>query len=334
MAATVSNQKILNDDETVDGGLMAPCRRGKSFDSEISSDLDAPDNEAHLGRPYQSGPNSEKKDMREGSSEECLTKSVLCFDDTTKQKSLPDLRTLTPLGQYFADEENEINDKAVKFYSRQGTGGWGSLKLVHPATLEELGPENKGIISDLLRFVMEKEFYKKVGKAWTGFYSLYEPPGTDGSSLIGAMANYLEFDIYNLDLTSLPSIEELKKMLGSTRNRSLIAIQDFNHWPGMLSMFKTELTVPCLLKIFYHLFSSCGDEHIIVFTIQHRDRHDAALLRPVGTGMHIYTPSPQPLALPEEDDEIVVERGERVKFLFSLSVELKTLHDNQALNDR
>ncbi|KAI8553586.1 hypothetical protein RHMOL_Rhmol05G0027300 [Rhododendron molle] len=545
MAATVSIQKILNDEETVDGGLMAPCRRGENADSEISSDVssderfinkyvpppracanseenqdeggkdrkpdcfhvstprgqatdshslaerervrrenirdrlkyledivpgcnrikgcvgrlniiidyiehlqekveflstrvaavnpspdinidslfekevfpastsmefDAPDNEAHLGRPYQSGPNSVKKDMREGSSEECLTKSVLSFDDTTKQKSLLDLRTLTPLGQYFADEkilnknkkifnsaerfddlmppftrgenpcpensfdvrskftnkclthvfviseENEINDKAVKFHSRQGTGSWGSLKLVHPTTLEELGPENKGIISDLLRFVTEKEFYKKVGKAWTGFYSLYEPPGTDRSSLISVMANYLEFDIYNLDLTSLPSIEELKKMLGSIRNCSLIAIQDFNHWPGMLSKFKTELklvlygefcivsanhlifvacgcglmmflfwsnpvvvvlfflqlTVPCLLKIFYHLFSSCGDEHIIVFTTQHRDRHDAALLHPVGTDMHIYAPAPQPLALPEEDDEIV-EGGERVK---------------------
>ncbi|KAG5512882.1 hypothetical protein RHGRI_038706 [Rhododendron griersonianum] len=39
MAATVSNQKILNDDETVDGGLMDPCRRGENADSEISSDV-------------------------------------------------------------------------------------------------------------------------------------------------------------------------------------------------------------------------------------------------------------------------------------------------------
>ncbi|XP_058214210.1 transcription factor bHLH63-like isoform X5 [Rhododendron vialii] len=255
MAATVSNRKIVYHDETADGGLMAPCRRGENADSEISSDVrsderfidkyvppprafasseenkdeggkdrkpdyfhvstprgqgtdshslaerervrrekigermkylqdlvpgcskivgkgerldkiikyiqsletrvkflspkvaavnpspdfnidsffakevflastsmefDTPDNGAHLGRPYQSGPNSEKKDMREQLSEECLTKSVLSFDDTTKQKSLPDLRTLTPLGQYFADEKilnknKKIFNGAVRF---------------------------------------------------------------------------------------------------------------------------------------------------------------------------------------------------------------------------
>ncbi|XP_058214206.1 uncharacterized protein LOC131325778 isoform X2 [Rhododendron vialii] len=89
------------------------------FLASTSMEFDTPDNGAHLGRPYQSGPNSEKKDMREQLSEECLTKSVLSFDDTTKQKSLPDLRTLTPLGQYFADEILNKNKKifngAVRF---------------------------------------------------------------------------------------------------------------------------------------------------------------------------------------------------------------------------
>lgn len=94
-----------------------------------------------------------------------------------------------------------------------------------------MDPENNnGIISDLLTFVMENESHKKADKAWTRCYVLYEPPGTDRSSLIGAMASYLKFDIYNVDLMSLSSISELKKLLGSTRNHSLIAIRDYNLW--------------------------------------------------------------------------------------------------------
>ncbi|KAG5512863.1 hypothetical protein RHGRI_038689 [Rhododendron griersonianum] len=136
---------------------------------------------------------------------------------------------------HFANsKKNEDNDKAVKVYKRRGGCCWDSKELEQPATFEELGmdPETNGINSDLLTFVMEKESHKKVGKAWTRCYVLYEPPGTDRSSLIGAMANYLKFDIYNVDLMSLSSISELKEVLGSTRNHSLIAIRDYNLWLG------------------------------------------------------------------------------------------------------
>ncbi|KAH7851294.1 hypothetical protein Vadar_009497 [Vaccinium darrowii] len=36
-----------------------------------------------------------------------------------------------------------------------------------------------------------------------------------------------------------------------------------------------------LLKFVDSLLSSCGDERIIIFTTNHRDRHDVALVRPV-----------------------------------------------------
>lgn len=57
------------------------------------------------------------------------------------------------------------------------------------------------------------------------------------------------------------------------------------------------MTISCLLKIIDNQFSSRGDEHIIVFTTNHRDRHDAAS---VDTDMHIYTSSPRPSALSSE----------------------------------
>ncbi|KAG5512865.1 hypothetical protein RHGRI_038691 [Rhododendron griersonianum] len=202
--------------------------------TKISSmDFDAPDNNAHRVRAYQSGPivfNSEKVDAGEGLNRESLTKSALSLDDSTKPRSLPN--------------SDATENKAVKVYTGRGRGCWHSLEeLEQRMTLEELGmdPENEGIISDLLRFVSDKEeFYKKADKDWKRGYLLYDSPGTDRSSLIAAMANRLEFDIYDLDLTGLTSISELTNVLVSIRNCSLIAIKDFDHWVGMLPNLKNE----------------------------------------------------------------------------------------------
>lgn len=55
------------------------------------------------------------------------------------------------------------------------------------------------------------DFYKKVGKAWKRDDLLYGPLGTEKSSLIAAMTNYLNFDIYYLDLTDIHTNLELRK---------------------------------------------------------------------------------------------------------------------------
>lgn len=54
------------------------------------------------------------------------------------------------------------------------------------------------------------------------------PPGTGKSSLIAAMANYLKFNIYDLELTSLRSNSEFKRLLASTRNQSILVIEDID----------------------------------------------------------------------------------------------------------
>ncbi|XP_058214175.1 uncharacterized protein LOC131325758 isoform X2 [Rhododendron vialii] len=269
-----------------------------------STDFDAPDNNAHCVRAYQSGPivfNSEKVDAGEGLNRESLTKSALSLDDSTKPMSLPD--------------SDATENKVVKVYTRRGRGCWHSLEeLEQRMTLEELGmdPENEGIISDLLRFVSDKEeFYKKADKDWKRGYLLYDSPSTDRSSLIAAMANRLEFDIFDLDLTGLTSISELTNVLVSIRNRSLIAIKDFDHWVGMLPNLENELTLSSLLKIIHGLLSSCGDERIIVLTTNHNHDHigsvDAALLCSLNIDLYIHWSSPQPKALPDGGEIVLFD---------------------------
>ncbi|KAI4327650.1 hypothetical protein L6164_020086 [Bauhinia variegata] len=200
-------------------------------------------------------------------------------------------------------------EKVLKLYNRDcpydsedgGGGSWGSVNLEHPATFETLAmdPElKKAIIEDLDRFVMRKDFYRRVGKAWKRGYLLYGPPGTGKSSLIAAMANYLKFDIYDLELTSIYSNSDLRRVLLSTTNRSILVIEDIDCSVDIKDRLSNDqyqydqphnakLTLSGLLNFIDGLWSSCGDERIIVFTTNHKDRLDPALLRPGRMDVHI-----------------------------------------------
>lgn len=198
-------------------------------------------------------------------------------------------------------------DKAIKIYNREcpyndvedgGRGMWGSINLEHPATFETLAMDpnmKRAIIEDLDRFLKRKDFYKKVGKAWKRGYLLYGPPGTGKSSLIAAMANYIKFDVYDLELTGIFSNSELRRILLSTSNRSILVIEDIDCSVDLQNRQSEEgfeasnskLTLSGLLNFIDGLWSSCGDERIIVFTTNHKDRLDPALLRPGRMDMHI-----------------------------------------------
>ncbi|XP_058214167.1 uncharacterized protein LOC131325756 isoform X1 [Rhododendron vialii] len=266
------------------------------------TDFDVPDNSAHFVREYQSGPivfNSEKKDTGKGLNRECLTKSALSLDDSAKPRPLPDF--------------NATENTAVKVCARRGRGCWHPMGFEQRMTLEELGMdlENEGIISDLLRFVRDREeLYKDAGKDWKRGYLLYDSPSTDRSSLIAAMANFLEFDIYHLDLMGLTTISELTNVLVSIRNRSLIAIKNFDRCFAMLPNLMNELTLSGLSKIIHGLLSSCGDEQIIVLTTNHIDRVDVALLRPLNIDLYVHTSSPQLKALPDGGEIVLLDSSE------------------------
>ena len=57
---------------------------------------------------------------------------------------------------------------------------------------------------------------------------MYGPPGTGKSSLIAAMANHLNFDIYDLELTGLRTDSELRRLLISMANRSILVVEDID----------------------------------------------------------------------------------------------------------
>jgi chaperone BCS1 len=92
-----------------------------------------------------------------------------------------------------------------------------------------MDPEMKReLIEDLDRFVESREFYRRVGKAWKRGYLFHGPPGTGKSSLVAAMANYLRFDVYDLDLKEVQCNSDLRRLLIGTGNRSMLVIEDID----------------------------------------------------------------------------------------------------------
>ncbi|PIA55830.1 hypothetical protein AQUCO_00700271v1 [Aquilegia coerulea] len=196
------------------------------------------------------------------------------------------------------EENMGLKLHALGLYGGRDGGVWGSTNLNHPSTFDTLAMDinlKKEVLEDLDRFVKRKEFYKRVGKPWKRGYLLYGPPGTGKSSLIAAMANYLHFNIYDMELKSIYSNSQLRKLLVATRNRSILVIEDIDCSVEFKDRTSTErasngdqFTLSGLLNFIDGLWSSCGDERIIVFTTNYKDRLDPALLRPGRMDMHIH----------------------------------------------
>ncbi|CAA0839255.1 P-loop containing nucleoside triphosphate hydrolases superfamily protein [Striga hermonthica] len=232
----------------------------------------------------------------------------LSFDKSNKEAVVNDYLPLVLLRA----KEIKSKDRAVRLYStRQYRGGgedeygagrsgmWGYVNLDHPATFETLAMDpdlKRAVIEDLDRFVRRKDYYRRVGKAWKRGYLLYGPPGTGKSSLVAAMANYLKFDVYDIELTSVYN-SDLRTMLLNTDNRSIVVIEDIDcsrqmqnrNGPSHAAVQRSQeqLTLSGLLNFIDGLWSTCGDERIIIFTTNHKEKIDPALLRPGRMDMHI-----------------------------------------------
>ncbi|CAN8255922.1 unnamed protein product [Cochlearia groenlandica] len=184
---------------------------------------------------------------------------------------------------------------------------WESLNFEHPSTFETMAMNQelkRLVIEDLERFIRRKDYYKRVGKAWKRGYLLYGPPGTGKTSLVAAIANYLKFDIYDLQLASVKGDADLRRLLLATSNSSILLIEDIDcsvdlptrlqplttthGYGGDSQVSTTTLSLSGLLNCIDGLWSSCGNERIIIFTTNNKDKLDEALLRPGRMDMHIY----------------------------------------------
>ncbi|XP_026459884.1 AAA-ATPase At3g28510-like [Papaver somniferum] len=153
-----------------------------------------------------------------------------------------------------------------------------------------------------------------IGKPNKANYTI-APDGKTSST--AAIANYLKFDIYDMELTSVKTNSHLRNLLIATKSKSVIVIEDFDcsldfstksntddeqentdgddNDKGRSSradkekkMKVSDVSLSGVLNFVDGLWSSCGGERLIIFTTNYKERLDPALLRPGRMDEHIH----------------------------------------------
>ncbi|KAK3437679.1 hypothetical protein EUGRSUZ_C02302 [Eucalyptus grandis] len=226
---------------------------------------------------------------------------------------------------YIMDKANDIRRKNQQRLIYTNTLGrsldsrgqpWDSVPFKHPSNFDTLAmdPDRKrNIMEDLSNFTAGQALYRQTGGAWKRRYLLYGLPGTGKSSTIAAMANFLYYDIYVLELTQVRSKSELLNLLMKTSSKSIIVIEDIDRLVNLSKRSKMpQVTTPLS---YYHpgssdsvrsledgnnaitlwellhfpdgLWSCCGSERIFIYTTSHFEKLDPALLESSRMDMQI-----------------------------------------------
>lgn len=213
------------------------------------------------------------------------------------------------------------NNKSENWYGWKRSM-WSHVVFKHPSKFDTLAMDpkrKKEIIDDLTTFSDSEDYYAKIGKAWKRGYLLYGPPGTGKSSMVAAMANFLNYDVYDLELTSVKDNTELRKLLINTPSKSIIVIEDIDCSLDLTGKRKekkkksdddegkekdvnkemkkkmeeennskdSKVTLSGLLNFIDGLWSACGGERLIVFTTNYIEKLDPALIRKGRMDKHI-----------------------------------------------
>ncbi|OMO62523.1 hypothetical protein CCACVL1_22776 [Corchorus capsularis] len=199
-----------------------------------------------------------------------------------------------------------------RYINMNKSGTWEFARLDHPASFDSfaMDPNRKlEIIKDLIAFKEGKEHYSKIGKAWKRGYLLYGPPGTGKSTMILAMSNLLDYDIYDLELATVVDNSMLKSLLIDIPRKAIVVIEDIDCSLDITEKRKTQreededetdsdhdddegrgksmVTLSGLLNFVDGIWSAIGSEKVIVFTTNHVDKLDPALIRRGRMDMHI-----------------------------------------------
>ncbi|KAG0536267.1 hypothetical protein BDA96_03G049600 [Sorghum bicolor] len=192
------------------------------------------------------------------------------------------------------------NNRISEYSCYDDDNAWSFVNFDHPTTFETLAMDpakKKKIMDDLDAFRNNRDFYRRTGKPWKRGYLLYGPPGTGKSTMIAAIANHLNYDIYNVELTIVNNNDDLRKLLIQTTSMSVIVIEDIDCSLDLTgdrrsrkknrSRRESNVTLSGLLNFIDGLWSACGGERIVVFTTNHVDWLDPALIRRGRMDMHI-----------------------------------------------
>uniref|UniRef100_A0ACD5U4X1 Uncharacterized protein n=1 Tax=Avena sativa TaxID=4498 RepID=A0ACD5U4X1_AVESA len=206
-------------------------------------------------------------------------------------------RVLRPYLQHVESvaDEMELRRRDLRLYANTGSDAarWASAPFTHPATLDTVAmdPELKTRVrADLESFLKGRAYYHRLGRVWRRSYLLYGPHGTGKSTFAAAMARFVGYDVYDIDLSRSGSgSDDLRAMLLATAPRSLILVEDLDRYLRGGDGETSAARAARVLGFMDGLSSCCGEERVMVFTMSGgKEGVDPAVLRPGRLDVHIH----------------------------------------------
>ncbi|KAL7108197.1 hypothetical protein ACP275_06G099800 [Erythranthe tilingii] len=211
-------------------------------------------------------------------------------------------RILVPYLQniHQAFDEIEQKRKEVRLFVNvenglQRDGRWRSTSFTHPATMETIVMDadlKTRIKSDLENFLKSRQYYHRLGRVWKRSYLLYGSAGTGKSTFVAAMAKFLSYDIYEVNLHKVQNDADLKYLLLQTTKKSILVVEDLDRYldEKKSTGAAAALSLSGILNFMDGVFSCCGEERVMVFTASSKENIGACVIRPGRIDVHINFP--------------------------------------------
>jgi chaperone BCS1 len=84
------------------------------------------------------------------------------------------------------------------------------------------------IIADLGGFLEAEDKYNRLAIPWHRGYMFYGPPGTGKTSLVKALANHFNLDLWYISLSDLSAESSLLQLIGGVGPRSMLLLEDID----------------------------------------------------------------------------------------------------------
>ncbi len=175
-------------------------------------------------------------------------------------------------------EKKEVQIFAVRHGDWDYQGFDPNLKNFNKLHLER----KEEIIADLEKFKANEDLYKRMAIPFKRGYLFYGPPGNGKSSLAIAIADYMKYNIYILDISDVTSSAGFMRAFRQIPSHSVVVLEDID------TLYKNRDTedpdkkaVKVPLSTLLNALSGIGQkQHIItVITTNHIEQLDAALIR-------------------------------------------------------
>lgn len=110
-------------------------------------------------------------------------------------------------------------------------GSWTTRSDLPARTLDSValpGDQKNRIVSDLDKFLSSEDKYNRLALPWHRGYMFHGPPGTGKTSLIKALANHFNLDLWYISLADLKAESSLLGLLSEVGPRSILLLEDID----------------------------------------------------------------------------------------------------------